>query len=86
MPEEWSLGDEKPYRRKQVAEWLYAKRAASFAEMSNLPAALRGQYQSFTEAPMDRLRAAGYAGQFTPLEEGVRRYVQDHLATADRYV
>ena len=28
---------------------------------------------------MDRLRAAGYAGQFTPLEEGVRRYVQDHL-------
>ena len=42
--------------------------------------ALRGQYQSFTEAPMDRLRAAGYAGQFTPLEEGVRRYVQDYLA------
>ena len=51
-----------------------------------MPAALRGQYQSFTEAPMDRLRAAGYAGQFTPLEEGVRRYVQDYLATADRYV
>ena len=48
--------------------------------------ACSGQYQSFTEAPMDRLRAAGYAGQFTPLEEGIRRYVQDHLATADRYV
>ena len=32
---------------------------------------------------MDRLRAAGYAGQFTPLEEGVRRYVQDHLAAAE---
>ncbi len=55
-------------------------------EFIDMPAALRGQYQSFTEAPMDRLRAAGYAGQFTPLEEGVRRYVQDHLATADRYV
>ncbi len=55
-------------------------------EFIDMPAKLRGQYQSFTEAPMDRLRAAGYAGQFTPLEEGVRRYVQDHLATADRYV
>ena len=40
------------------------------------------QYQSFTEARMDRLRAAGYGGQFTPLEEGVRRYVQDYLAQA----
>jgi ADP-L-glycero-D-manno-heptose 6-epimerase len=52
----------------------------------DMPASLQGQYQSFTEAPMHRLRAAGYAGQFTPLEEGVRRYVQDHLAAADRFV
>jgi ADP-L-glycero-D-manno-heptose 6-epimerase len=49
------------------------------------PAALKAQYQSFTQAPMDRLRTAGYSGQFTPLEEGVRRYVQDHLAQADLY-
>ena len=58
-------------------------RDIAFIEM---PASLRGQYQSFTEAPMDRLRAAGYPGQFTALEEGVRRYVQDHLATADLFV
>jgi ADP-L-glycero-D-manno-heptose 6-epimerase len=55
-------------------------------EFIDMPPALRGQYQSFTEAPMDRLRAAGFAGQFTPLEEGVRRYVQDYLATPDLYV
>jgi len=30
-----------PYRAKQVMEWLYSKRASSFAEMTNLPAALR---------------------------------------------
>jgi len=52
----------------------------------DMPEKLRGQYQSFTQAPMDRLRAAGYAGQFTPLEEGIRRYVQDYLARDDRYV
>ena len=55
-------------------------------EFIDMPASLRGQYQSFTQAPMDRLRAAGYAGQFTPLEEGIRRYVQDHLAGADLFV
>ena len=55
-------------------------RAVEFIDM---PAALRGQYQSYTQAPMQRLRAAGYTGQFTPLEEGIRRYVQDHLATAN---
>jgi ADP-L-glycero-D-manno-heptose 6-epimerase len=55
-------------------------------EFIDMPASLRGQYQSFTQAPMERLRAAGYAGQFTPLEEGIRRYVQDHLATPDIFV
>ena len=54
-------------------------------EFIDMPASLLGQYQSFTQAPMDRLRAAGYAGQFTPLEDGVRRYVQDFLARADPY-
>ncbi len=54
-------------------------------EFIDMPAKLRGQYQSFTEAPMERLRAAGYAGQFTPLEEGIRRYVQDHLTQPDPY-
>ena len=36
-------------------------------------------------ATLTRLRNAGYAGQFTPLEEGIRRYVQDYLTQADRY-
>jgi ADP-L-glycero-D-manno-heptose 6-epimerase len=55
-------------------------------EFVDMPTRLRGQYQSFTQASMDRLRGAGYAGQFTPLEEGVRRYVQGYLARADSYV
>jgi len=55
-------------------------------EFTDMPGALRGQYQSFTEAHMERLRAAGYAGQFTPLEDGVRRYVREHLEGTERYV
>jgi ADP-L-glycero-D-manno-heptose 6-epimerase len=49
------------------------------------PEAIRDKYQYFTEARMDRLRQAGYAGIATPLEEGVRRYVQDFLAGPDRF-
>ena len=52
-------------------------------EFVDMPADLRGRYQYFTEAPLDRLRAAGYAAQTTPLEEGVRRYVQDFLLAED---
>jgi 23S rRNA (adenine2503-C2)-methyltransferase len=45
LPEEWILGDGPEYRRKQLTEWIYKKRAASIAEMSNLPAALRQQLE-----------------------------------------
>ena len=65
-----------------VCDAASAPRRVEFIEM---PQKLRGQYQSFTQASMERLRAAGYAGQFTPLEEGIRRYVQDYLQTADPY-
>ena len=65
-----------------VCDAAGAPRAVAFIDM---PEKLRGQYQSFTEARMERLRAAGYAGQFTPLEEGIRRYVQDYLMQADPF-
>ena len=55
------------------------------AEFVDMPASLEASYQSFTQATTDRLRAAGYGGQFTVLEEGVRRYVVDFLRTPDPY-
>ena len=51
----------------------------------DMPEKLRGQYQSFTEARVERLRAAGYAKPFTTLEDGVASYVHDYLAKADSY-
>jgi len=40
------------------------------------PDALKGKYQSFTQANIDRLRNAGYSAPFLTVEEGVKRYVQ----------
>lgn len=45
-----------------------------------MPEALRGKYQYFTQADMSKLRAAGYTQPFTTLEAGIRDYVQGHLA------
>jgi len=49
------------------------------------PVEIRDKYQYFTEARMERLRAAGYARPPTTLEEGVRDYVQTYLAADDPY-
>ncbi|MFK0299383.1 ADP-glyceromanno-heptose 6-epimerase [Brevundimonas sp. NPDC090276] len=66
------------------ATFTAAGRAPSIAYI-DMPEAIRDRYQYFTEASMDRIRALGYGGQSTPLEEGVRRYVQDFLSQPDPY-
>jgi ADP-L-glycero-D-manno-heptose 6-epimerase len=40
------------------------------------PEGLLQRYQSFTEADLSRLRAAGYPGEFMTLEQGVPAYVR----------
>jgi len=51
----------------------------------DMPEAIRGSYQYFTQARMDRLHGAGYNGGFTELEEAVGLYVKGFLDTADRF-
>ncbi len=49
-------------------------------EFIDMPEALRGKYQYFTQADVAKLRKAGYTRPFTTLEESVRDYVHRHLA------
>jgi ADP-L-glycero-D-manno-heptose 6-epimerase len=51
----------------------------------DMPESLRARYQYFTEAKMDRLRAAGYIKPPTALEDGVADYVRHYLDTDDPY-
>jgi ADP-L-glycero-D-manno-heptose 6-epimerase len=55
-------------------------------EYIDTPVEIRDKYQYFTQASLDRLRAAGYDRQMTPLEAGVTRYVQEYLAAEDPYL
>jgi ADP-L-glycero-D-manno-heptose 6-epimerase len=56
-------------------------------EFIEMPDALKGQYQYYTEANLDRVnKVAGYDTGFTELEEGVREYVQNFLTSEDPYL
>ncbi len=46
------------------------------------PGDLKGKYQSYTQADLTALRAAGYAAPFLTVEQGVARYCQQLLAKA----
>ncbi|MBV8918154.1 ADP-glyceromanno-heptose 6-epimerase [Bradyrhizobium sp.] len=59
--------------------------AAPRIEYVDMPEAIKNSYQYFTESKVDRLRAAGYNGGFTPLEDAVALYVKDFLNSADPY-
>jgi ADP-L-glycero-D-manno-heptose 6-epimerase len=48
------------------------------------PPQLAGKYQSYTQADLGALRAAGYAAPFLGVEEGVRRYVDSRLASGEK--
>lgn len=77
-------------------------RARSFADMAgavykalgkepmltfrDMPEELRGKYQYFTQADMSKLRAAGYTAPFTSVEDGIAKYVRDHLVSPDPYL
>lgn len=51
----------------------------------DMPEEIRGSYQYFTEGNVDRLRRAGYNGDFTVLEEAVGTYVRNFLDCNDRF-
>ena len=47
---------------------------SSNIEYMEMPEILRGRYQYFTQAQMDKLRKAGYTKAFIPLEDAVKDY------------
>jgi len=58
----------------QAALTLEEMRARNMIEYIAFPDALKGKYQSYTEADNAALRRAGYTEDFLTVEEGVARY------------
>ncbi|MBC7667988.1 MAG: ADP-glyceromanno-heptose 6-epimerase [Gemmatimonadaceae bacterium] len=82
----YNLGSGKARSFKALAEATFrAVGRAPDIDYVDMPEVLRGKYQYFTEARMDRLRAAGYNAPMTALEDGVEDYVAGFLNTDDPY-
>jgi ADP-L-glycero-D-manno-heptose 6-epimerase len=81
----FNLGTGKARSWRDLAQALFrALEREPRIEFIDMPEALAGKYQYFTEAAMARLRDAGYTKPFTSLEEGVADYAR-YLAADDPY-
>ena len=81
----FNVGTGKPRSFVDVARATFAAMGREpEIEFIDMPLSLRGKYQYYTRAEMQRLRAAGYQQPFTALEDGIARYVRDHLSRQDR--
>jgi ADP-L-glycero-D-manno-heptose 6-epimerase len=58
-------------------------KAAGAIEYIPFPPQLIGKYQSFTQAEVGLLRAAGYTSPFLDVEQGVGRYVDERLRAGE---
>jgi len=71
---------------KDLAEATFAAmEVAPAIDFIDTPEHIRRHYQYFTQAKMERLRAAGYDRPATSLEDGVAAYVRGYLMTDDPY-
>jgi ADP-L-glycero-D-manno-heptose 6-epimerase len=69
--------------RGEKALSLAELRAAKAIEYVPFPPQLVGKYQSYTQADLGALRAAGYAAPFLAVEDGVRRYVEAQISSGE---
>jgi len=61
---------------RAVVEWHKKQRALiASIEYTPFPEHLKGTYQSYTQADISALRAAGFDGHFYSVEEGVNKYL-----------
>ncbi|AAM72488.1 MAG TPA: ADP-glyceromanno-heptose 6-epimerase [Chlorobaculum sp.] len=72
-------GQARSFRDLVIATFTAMDRPVSI-EFIDMPETIRDKYQYYTCADSAHLRQAGYTGQMTPLEEGVRDYVQNYLS------
>jgi ADP-L-glycero-D-manno-heptose 6-epimerase len=77
-------GEARTFENMARAVFAAAGKTAQI-DYTPMPPAIRDKYQYFTEAKMDRLKAAGYAKPMTPLEEGIGDYVRTYLSQPDPY-
>jgi ADP-L-glycero-D-manno-heptose 6-epimerase len=83
----FNLGTGRPRSWNDLARALFAAMERPLQiEYIDMPEPLRGGYQYFTQADVDRLRETGCPLDFGSLEESVHDYVANYLQTENPYL
>lgn len=85
----YNCGTGKARTFNDLAKAVFAAMDISPAKIEyiDMPQALRGQYQYFTEADHQRIKnQAGYTSEFTSIEDGVNEYVREYLLAEDPFL
>ncbi len=77
-------GQARSFRDLMLSAYAALGTAANL-DYVEMPHAIRGSYQYFTQSEVDRLQRAGYNGGFTALEDAVDAYVKGFLDRTDRF-
>ena len=72
----FNLGTGRAQPFREVAEAVIAYHGKGEITYVDFPEHLKGRYQSFTQADMSRLRAAGYDKPFADVATGTRSYLE----------
>jgi ADP-L-glycero-D-manno-heptose 6-epimerase len=72
----FNLGTGRSQTFKDVATAVITYHSKGQIEFVPFPDHLKGRYQSFTEANIDKLREAGYSNPFKTVEQGVQEYME----------
>lgn len=82
----FNLGTGKAESWNSLADALFkAMKLPSNIQYIDMPDSLKNHYQYHTEATMTKLTKAGWKTPFRTLADGVLDYVENHLATTNRY-
>lgn len=71
----YNVGSGESHSFNSLATLISERMGRGGIEYVPCPVGLRSRYQSYTQADLSRLRAAGYNGPFTALDEGVARSI-----------
>lgn len=83
----YNLGTGRAQSRLELMAALYASVGHDLeVDWIDTPDDVRVPYQYFTRADLTKLRRAGYSAPFLSVENGVRSYVEQYLASDKRYV
>lgn len=83
----YNVGTGNPETFKALAEAVLSNNTGNPDEIKyiNMPNDLKGKYQYYTKARIDKIRSIGFGDNFKNLNEGVTDYLKNYLLSSDRY-